>query len=391
MKKLVYPLLVIGLSSPTLANDPSLKLRGGVDFQAGYHKHTARSSGYSQRISRNQDHFGFFNSVYFYGDAKNVLDSGITYGAQMGVKTSARNTRKASSFLYFISDSGKFELGSNKSANAAMRITGHSNACATGGLWDIWAKTDPLKRGRVYVTNYGNFLDQKVRDLYQEEYSRKITYYTPKFKDFQLGISYVPDTSNVGYANFSEEVLHNPSKTSRYNANIKDGIAFGITHDKELSSTTKIRTAFVGERGKVVQNFDRNPLMHKLKNLKSYLIGSELIYNHLSVAGCYGNYMKSLTSKEVNNNRNTDLWSVGLRYNFENNISSSITYFNSNHQKNQIQTITLASEYKVTRGVLPYTEVSYYKTSGAILGGNNQRAADRHTGFIGLVGMKVEF
>jgi len=373
------------------ADDPQVRLRGGLDVSAGYYTHNEHSI--PTKLSAHQDHFAFNSASYFYADAKNILDSGFTYGAQIGAQTSARNTRKASSFIYVISDAGKWELGSNKSAKAAMKITGYSNACATGGLWDVWMKADPANKGGIYITNFGNFLDAKTRDVHHEEYARKITYYTPELRNFQLGISYVPDTSNVGYETINTDVMHNPTKMPGYKTDIKNGISLGLAHHHEFDDETKIRTALVGEKGKPVGAFNASGQAIKLSEMKTYTIGTEFTYKAFSIAGSYANYMKSLTSPSINIlGRNTYLYSISGRYNYENGMATSITYFASNHQKSKINATTLACEYKKIQGILPYAEVTYYKTHGFYIDKDNkQKTTDGHGGVVVILGTKVEF
>lgn len=379
------------ISSASADDQQSVRLRGGFDFSSGYYKNWEKDS--VDKLSAHQKHFAFNSTAYFYADANNSTDSGFQYGTQIGIQTSSRNTRKASSFLYTISDAGKIELGSNKSAMNNMKITGYSNACGTADLWDIWVKSDPANKGGIYITNFGNFLDAKTRSMGHEEYSRKITYYTPKLRDFQFGISYIPDTSNVGYSTMNANIEHNPTKMTHSHANIKDGIAVGISHDYKFDASTKIRTSIVAEKGKTVgATYNNNPV--KLKNLKSYTIGTEFTYGQFSVAGAYSNYMKSLTNPTINTlGCNTDLYGFTGRYIHENsNIGSSISYFSSNHQQSQIQATTLAFDYRKIKGLLPYTAATFYRTKGYYLDKiTSQKTKDHHKGVVFVVGAKVEF
>ena len=156
-------LLITSACYTAAAGSPTLRLKGSADMQAGYYTHT-ESQG-AKNVSAYYDRFGLYNGASFYGDASNDTESGVTYGARIGINTSARSMRNTSSFMYFISDYGKLELGSYKSAMNVMKITGYSNACATAGLWDTWMKTDPANRGGIYITNTGGFVDQKTRCL----------------------------------------------------------------------------------------------------------------------------------------------------------------------------------------------------------------------------------
>lgn len=381
---------VLCTKSVSASNDPSVRLRGGMDFSTGYYKNWEKLS--ANKLSAHQKHFAFNSTTYFYADANNITDSGFQYGAQIGMQTSSRNTRKASSFLYTISDAGKIELGSNKSVMNSMKITGYSNACGTADLWDIWMKSDPANKGGIYITNFGNFLDAKTRSMGHEEYSRKITYYTPELKNFQFGISYIPDTSNVGYSTINANIQHNPTRMPHSSANIKDGIAIGLTYNYKLDDTTKLRTSIVAEKGKAVGALHNNTPI-KLKNLKSYTAGAEITYKQFSVAGAYSNYIKSLTNPTINTlGCNTDLYGLTVRYIYENNVGSSISHFVSNHQQSQIHATTLSFDYRKIKGLLPYAATTYYETDGYYLDKiTSLKTKDNHKGVVCVVGVKVEF
>ena len=125
-----------------------------------------------------------------------------------------------------------------------MNITGYSNASATGGMWDAWVAPDIRNNKIQYVTNSGNFLDTKTRNLDKVEYSRKILYYTPKISGFQLGVSYVPDTVNDGGGPVRDDApdYHMVNKIAKgYAFDIKDGIALGLTKEHKLSEKASVK------------------------------------------------------------------------------------------------------------------------------------------------------
>jgi len=380
-------LLIACSAASSFANDAVVKLRGGMDFQIGCYSHDEKTA--SEDSAPNKRHSALNSTAYVAVDARNTLDSGFVYGAQVNLGTTARNTRKLSSFLYTESSAGRWELGSNKSANATMKITGYSNACATSGGWDMWIKTDPAKRDVIYLTNFGNFLDQKTRHADHAEYSRKVTYYTPKLKNFQFGISYVPDTRNVGYKGLNDPEYHNPVKNG-YDLAVKHAVALGVTHEYESVSGVKIRTAVVGEMGKPIQREKEGRPIVKFDKLRTYTVGTEISYKNASVAMAYANYMKSLTSASIDTlGRNTSVYGATGRYNHSDKLSYSLSHLCGKHKATNINATTLAAEYKVAPGILPYIEVTYYKTSGKFLN-RGVITNDGHKGGLLLLGAKLE-
>ncbi|MES2215608.1 MAG: porin [Pseudomonadota bacterium] len=377
-------------TTSAFASSPEVKLRAGIDFQAGYYSDNAKGPLSTKNVSADKKYTAFNSTAYVAADAKNTLDSGFVYGAQINLATTAKNTRKLASFIYTESNAGRWELGSNKSAYATMKVHGYSNACATAGGWDVWVRSDPANRGGVYITNFGNFLDPKTRNSSEVEYSRKITYYTPELKNFQLGVSYIPDTTNIGSKSFSDADRHDPTRSRVYNIDIRDGIALGLTHKHEFTNDFKIRSAIVGEMGKPVQAVKPTQAQIAWKKLRTYTIGTEVTYKDFSIAGSYMDYMKSITSSVIDTlGRDSRVYGATARYNHTEKLSYSLSYFSSKHKASSMNTTTLATQYKLAPGILPYAEVSLYKTSGRHIK-NNQLIQDGYKGALVLFGAKLE-
>lgn len=386
--KLLIAVSAFAAATTSVANNPVVKLQGGADFQFGYYAHKEKEA--SANVSADKKHIAFNSSAYIAADANNTLDSGFVYGAQINLATTTKNTRKLASFIYTESDAGRWELGSAKSATATMKITGYTNACASAGGWDTWVKTDPAMKGGVYVNSFGNILDQKVRSKDHSEYARKVTYYTPELKNFQFGISYIPDTTNVGSQAFNEAEHHDPLKSNKYQIDIKNAIALGLTHKYTFANDIEIRSAIVGEIGKPVQvqGTGRNI---KWRKVRTYTIGAEVLYKDFSVAAGYMNYMKSLTSPVVDTlGRNTHVYGCTGRYNQNDKLSYSLSYFASKHKASCMNATTLATEYRIASGIKPYAEITYYKTSGRHIR-DQILINDGHRGSLLLLGAKVEF
>ena len=189
-------LLILSFSQVVTAEEGiTIKPKGRFDFVLGIMDHKVKNL---KRVSAHRNNFAFLSNASFTINATNRLSEDMAYGVQIALATSSRSDRKIQSHLFFESPAGKWELGSDKSAANKMKITGSSNASATGGAWDMWVKPDIRGHNVQYITNTGSFLDTKMRDPKNSEYSRKITYYTPEIYGFQGGISYIPDSTNIG-------------------------------------------------------------------------------------------------------------------------------------------------------------------------------------------------
>lgn len=398
--KILLLQIIISISSLALSADsPTFKLQGGYEFQAALYR--SNNTEKNQYVSANKKTIGFNSSGHVNVQFMDVIPDFMEYGAKISLETSSRNDRRVASFLYGISDYGKLELGSDKSANSKMKITGHSVGCATAGGWDVWVNLPRDRDTVAYVTSYSNFLDAKTRASDKVEYSRKITYFTPKLNGFQLGVSYIPDTSNAGYSTFDKGEFHKLSKPSEYQFGITDGVAYGISHEAHLSDDLKINTAIVGESGKIKKVFEvidgkNKDINIKFKNLSTYIIGSELHYKKFAIAAGYGDYMKSFTSEGIENSdkigRSTKIYSLGTRYKYNDKIAGSLNYFHSNYKRNIVNATTVAVDYLFTPGLLSYAEFTYYTTNGKYLLNNSSTIqTDKTNGQLLIVGTKLEF
>ena len=408
--KILLP--IIAFASTSLASDITIKPTGRFDFSSGFIKNKGEKS--NNKVSVNRDGFGFLSQGRFILNVKNQLENNISYGAQMALQTSSRSDRSTPSHLFFESDAGKWEFGSDKSVMTKMKITGYSNASATGGMWDAWVAPDIRNKKIQYVTNSGNFLDTKTRNLDKVEYSRKISYYTPKISGFQLGVSYVPDTVNDGGGPVRDDApdYHMVNKIAKgYAFDIKDGIALGLTKEHKLSEKASVKLSLVSEFGKVAvkkpttkafadavkaQDELIDPKNTKFKKLSTYNIGAELKYGKFAVSGCYADFRKSLTASDPlidpSDRKKSYLYNVGAKYSF-NKLSVSAHYFHSDNKKNVVGATTVGVDYKLAPGIMPYAEFTAFNAKGAYKLKNKDTTyvADNHHGELFLVGIKLEF
>jgi predicted porin len=418
MKNLIKILLTTVLfSSAVYAEDDGLTIKpsGRFDFTAGYLNN--KGANPKEKVSLNKNNFGFLSTARFILTIQNKLPNNISYGAKIAVNTTSRSDRTTPSSLFFESDAGKWEIGSDKSAVSKMKITGYSQASATAGGWDIWVRPDIRDHNIQYVSNFGNFLDTKTRNVKDIEYSKKITYYTPELHGFQFGISYIPDTTNIGGKAISDPQYHLDKLNNGYKFDIKDGLGIGITKLHKFSEKSSIKLSLVGETGKVSVNTPTAdqikkdstiiatnnsafanllPSTIKFKKLRTYTAGAELKYGKLALSGGYSNYEKSLTANtpllDPSDRKKTYLYSAGVKYNF-NKLSVSTNYFYSNNKKNTISATTIGTDYKLAPGILPYAEVTFYDTKGWYRNKPTDTSfiADNHNGVLFLVGTKLEF
>jgi len=360
--------------------------------------HYANNGAPSQKeVSNRQKQYGFSSSGNFVVNYQLVADNGIKYGTKIGLEQTTKNNRGAPISIYIESDFGKFELGSDISAGKKMRITGYNSSCATGNGWDAFIIPSP-KSGKdslvPYVTNFCSFLDSKCRTSSLTEYSRKVTYFTPKFGSevhkFQVGISYIPDTTNAGHGGITDNNLHTPVGVSNFKFAIKDGISYGVVYEGKYNEELSAKFSLAGERGKPIAFNKSDDIKSdlKFKDLNTYNIGGEITYNQVSVSGSYMNYNKSLTNSTVDTRgKSTDIYSAGVKYNFlDKKYAVSLNHFHSNNKKNKLDASSLGFDCLITKGIKAYAQMTYYKTKGFDIKNNIQ---DKSKGTIAIIGSKI--
>jgi hypothetical protein len=364
-----------------------------MESQAIYHDQNG--SKISKTFSKNQKYFGFYSSgnVFVGYDVKK---DATKYSAKLGLMHTAKNNRNVPFGLYLENDDyGKLELGSDKSAAQKMQISGYNVTCAVGNGWDMFAKTSRNPDLYGYVNSFGNFLDSKARIKNKTEFARKITYFTPKINigadtNLQLGLSYVPDSTNTGNGDVYDSRVHSLVSASKYSFEVQDGFSYGVKLSTK-NDTTRASLAFTGEKGHV-KAYDkrtrtRSPI--KFHDLNNYLIGGEISYDKVAFAISYGNYNKSLTSRLVDKlGLETYIYGTGIKY-ADKKYSIALNHLYSNHKKNILLAESLSVEYNVTYGIKWYSQLTIYQTKGRIVDNNNIMKFEKINGNLLVSGIKI--
>ena len=393
-------ILFCAIATSSFAIENQIKIGGVIDVQGIHYKTSGDAT--QRKFSVHNENRGLYSAGHFFVDYQLVAEDGWKYGTKIGIQQTTRNDRGAPFGIYVESDDyGKVEAGSDKSAGARMMLTGYTGFSGVGGGWDAFIVSSPRK-GKdpkvPYVTSFCSFLDAKTRTSMLSDYSRKASYYTPKFgaKDhkFQLGISYSPDSSNAGHDNIDKAHLHGVLAAYDYKFAIKDGVAYGITYDGKFSDQLSAKVAFTGERGKPIafKKTDSSKANIKFKDLNTYNIGGEVTYNQFSVIGSFMSYNKSLSNATIDTfGRETDIYAVGIKYKFlENKCSTSLNHFHSDHKKNKFDATNLGMDYMIAKGIKAYIQFTRFhakgkyidQTTGVIRG-------DKSKGNIVILGGKI--
>ena len=392
--------LTLGASS-VFALENKVRIGGMYEFYSVYYKNNGAPE--QRKVSTRQREHGFDSLSHIFLDYSLIGEHNDSYGAKISLEHTTANDRAVPFFIYHEADYGRIEAGAESSAGKKMRITGYTASCGVGGGWSMYIFTSPNNPANskeklvAYVANFCSFLDTKSRIPYKIDYSRKISYFTPKISfseghNLQVGISYVPDSSNMGHENIDKERRSVPLVSVPYSFAIRDGISYGVAYSGNFSDDLSGKLAFVGEKGRAVpfNKSDKKKSNIKFQHLNTYVIGGELKYNNISFSAAYTNYNKSLTAKEVDLiSRETYAYGLGVKYSLDKYIFSA-NYFFSEHKKSKLDVTSLGVEALLAKGLKTYFQSSFYKTDGKYLE-NSVIKTDKSRGVLLVLGAKISF
>jgi len=395
-----------------LAETPKVTVGGYENFEIGYVKDKDMSVTHGDGDTGEftpQRHQAFRSDteVDFKIDGKS--DAGLGYGGEVDLLTDTsadvqgRGTNASKTFIYMDGMWGRTEFGSNVGADGTMKVDAGTIARATGGINGDWS----------YFANAGNqYLAQAALPLaygqlnsatanfvgnHTEENINKVTYYTPRFAGFQVGVSYMPDQVNRGQGTtgLASPQLPGPDRSTQHLGLSQNIFTGGVNYDNKFGDVG-FTLAATGERG--------NSQSKAYDNLSAWNGGGKLSWMGWSLAGSYGSWGSSNTLKTAHSN-NTHYWDIGGAYEYG-PFGVSLTYLDSQFDcgtanigvggntlncqadgKDKFKNWSLGADYKLAPGLTPYAEVSYYDQKTPAVTGENFS----NKGYVGIIGTQLNF
>jgi len=395
-------------SGAALADTPKVTVGGYINFEAGYVSDDmdGTATGSQDGIHERHDAFRNDTQVDFKIDGKS--DAGLGYGGEVDLladtstDVQGRGFNASKTFVYLDGAKwGRVELGSNVGADGAMKVDAATIAHATGGIngdWSYFANAGaPMLAAAALPLQYGAFVDGgsstfNFTGSHTEENLIKVTYYTPRFAGFQVGVSFLPDQQNRGQGSTSitTPAPYGPDRTDT-NAGLSDNIwTGGINYDNKIGDVG-VALAATGEAGQAQ--------VSTYEDLRAWNVGAKLSYMGASLAGSYGDWGKSNTLKTAGAN-GTKYWTLGGAYEYG-PFGASLTYLKSKFDcgnatgggnlidcsaagENKFDNISLGADYKLAPGLTPYAEISWYNE-------NPTDNVEDNKGYVVLLGTQLNF
>ncbi len=236
----------------------------------------------------------------------------------------------------------------------------------------------------------------------------KVSYYTPRMSGWQLGVSLTPDTGNSGTS---------ATISGDNSGDIKQAVSYGVNYSDNFGNLGFAMSA-TGEMGKFEQN---SAAAIQRNNLQAYDAGFMVTYLGATFGASYGNWGKSLQPKSgiyscdydsslpiasqdctagtATKFSDAKYYTAGAAYQFG-PFAASVTYLDSDFQKNTYNALSFGVDYKMAKGFMPYLEVTKYdfksnqpKASDVDQStvSDNQRQLQDNNGYVVLAGLLFSF
>jgi hypothetical protein len=403
------------LAGAAQADDPKVTIGGFSTFEAGW-TNSDNKGGEDDRAFRND------NEIHF--NIAGKTDAGLGYGAEIDLDADIDGGGSAASssssfagqtnsgivahrtYGWLQGDNwGHLEFGSNDGVARTLKVDASNIARATGGIdgdykyfADVNTSTTGIGGsavsggsagafgGAAALTSAANFITSPrlpvengpasgfATDIWGND--DKITYYTPRFAGFQLGVSYAPSLYNRG------ELTSRADTGGVVGAHdIWEG---GANYENQFDQIG-IAAGVTGELGDVSN--DNTGGAAKINNLRAWNAGAKASFLGFSLAGSYGDWRNSFDVSGVT----ASYWTVGGAYE-TGPIGASVTYLSSEDKPtgfdNKFQDISVGVDYKLAPGLTPFAEYTWYdiNPSGALAAGT-----DENKGSVVIIGSELSF
>ena len=393
-------------SAATAGEDPKVTIGGFSTFEAGY-SDSNYDNGLRNRAFRND------NEIHF--NIAGKTDGGLGYGAEIDLQADidGASVGSTSGTTYVAGQTnsgivahrtygwvqgdnwGHLEFGSNDGVARTMKVDASNIGRATGGIdGDFKYFADANSNVGVapaLVTGSGatgtfvglgsnKFITAPrlpvengpattfATDLYTND--TKITYYTPRFTGFQLGVSYAPSLSNRGQI----------ASRVQSSGTAQDIVEAGLNYENQFGEF-----GFAGAATGEIGSVSSDGLGAHVNQLRAWNAGAKVTFAGFSIAGSYGDWRDSL---DINGTK-ADYWTVGGAYE-TGPIGASVTYLSSENkgnggQNNKFQDISVGIDYKLAPGLTPFAEYTYYDIKPSNIAGAQNK------GNVVIVGSELSF
>lgn len=312
MKKILYGTTAL-VTAGVLASSGA-QAQEGIELGLGGYMNNFFSFGSIDEASnetRDFNNTGFFSDgeVHFLGET--TLDNGLTFGANIQLEAFQSDPDQIDeNYGYAEGAFGRLQFGSENSAAYLMQYSAPNVGVPVNSGWVTSFIPVPPNGSSAFrtpaVSTYLDFGNDE----------NNITYFTPRFAGFQVGVTYAPSVVGTGDGkNFPVQA----DKNTEFN----DGVAVGVNYVQEfdgfdIAVAGGYRHATAPDDSGAGGNLPGNQ-----GNLNMYSAGANVGFAGFTVGGSYGREDSGRATEgdawDVGVSYATGPWSVGAMY-FGNNI-----------------------------------------------------------------------
>ena len=201
------------------------------------------------------------NDVEVIFGVEGTLDNGIVYGGKTELQNSGSNIAVDEASMYFKGSFGYVELGDNDGAIDKMHVyaphVGIEMDVDNGPSIFLNGQISPLAQALEFADN------------------TKVTYMTPAYSGFQLGVSWTPEVGNEGTMVSYDETQ----------SVLDDFFEVAVRYDAEYES---FKMRFMG--GYTTGDYESTTV---LEDISTWMIGMDVTYGSFTFGGAYVDYSDS--------------------------------------------------------------------------------------------------
>lgn len=396
MKNILYgtTALVTGValvSAPAMAEEGiKLGLGGYMNNFFGFgdtdgEENNARAAalGVDEDVDRNNTGLFSDGEIWFKGET--TLDNGITFGANVQLESFGNSPRGGTGdiidedFAYISGSFGRFNIGSENSAAYLMHYASPNVGAPINSGWlstFVPAGDANTGGGGFRTPRLSTYLDWNNDE-------NIITYFTPRFSGFQVGVSYAPTVSGSGDgANFPIYA----NEDTEFN----NGFAVGANYVETLGSVDLAISGGFRYANAPDNEGEGGNLANKDNDLKQYTFGANVGIAGFTVGGSVGKESSGRATDgigwDAGVSYGTGPWAVGLTY-FQSEVNGRQDAgggtFVKADDEDEVKAIEGGVSYAVGPGITSSFSVLYVDWEG----GNNNDA----DGAMGIIGLKYNF
>ncbi len=384
------------LAGAAFAEDPKVTIGGFSTFEAAWSKSDNTDAGVVGATDSKQRNVAFRNDNEIHFNIAGKSDAGLGYGAEIDLQADINGSAVSSpgstnsgivarrTYGWLQGDQwGHFEYGSNDSAARNLKVDASNIARATGGVdgdWYLFADTNSATTtfagsgGGKFITVPRLPIEHGPATGFASDVwgnDTKVTYYTPRFSGFQLGVSYAPDLVNRG------QLTSRSLETSADASNVWSG---GLNYENQFDQVG-VAAAVTGESAKATEGSSATN-----NNVEAWNAGLKLSYLGFSAAGSYGDWRDSFDASGTK----ADYWTGGLAYE-TGPFGASVTYLGSEYKPtgfdNKFQDVSVGVDYKLAPGLTPFVEYTWYDINPTGTG----NTGSENKGNVVIVGSQLSF